>query len=521
MSQRFFASAWIAAAVVAAGIVAPATAQDTALRVRLNADIRSTDPGVNRDGNTDMVMSHLVEGLVAYREDTTIGPMLAETISASADGLSYTFKLRSGIKFHNGEPLTSADVKFSWERYLKKEINWRCLPEFDGRGVAKITAIETPDPATIVFKIEKPAALFLASMARTDCGQSGIWHKASLNADGSWKDPIGTGPFVLGEWRKGQFVELKRFANYVARAGEVDGLTGNKSAMIETIRLMIVPDAAASKAALLANSIDMIPDVDEVEAEDIKRRPGLRIASTPTLGAIGVLLQTRDPILKDVRIRRALALSLDYAELVKALLGDAAGYNASAIPAASAYHKGAHKTGYKRDLMAAKKLLVEAGYKGETIKLLTNKRYTSLYEMAVLVQAMAADAGLKVEFEVMDWATQLDHYSKGTYTAMPFAYSARFDPTLSYDMFSGPKDKQPRKVWDNPLAQAQIDQSGAITDSAGRQALFDALHTQMLDDVPVIWLYNNAALAALGPRIGAYKTWITEQPRFWAVALKP
>jgi peptide/nickel transport system substrate-binding protein len=502
------------------GLSAAASAQDGALRVRLNADVRSTDPGVNRDGNTDMVMKHMVEGLVAYRQDTSIGPALAEGVNVSADGLTYTFALRKGVKFHNGQVLTAADVKFAWERYLKKETNWRCLPEFDGRGVSKITAIETPDDATVVFKIEKPAALFLTSMARVDCGQSGIFHRASLKDDGTWNAPVGTGPYAIGEWRRGQFFELVKFKDYSSRSGSLDGLAGDKSGGPERIRLTIIPDAAASKAALSANSIDMIPDVDESDAAELKGKPGLAISSSPTLGLVGVLLQTTDPVLKDVRIRRALALSLDYPELVKALTGKAEDYNPSAIPSASGFHKAVQKSGYKRDIPAARKLLQEAGYKGETIKLLTNKRYNSMYEMAVLVQAMALDSGIKLEFEVIDWATQLDLYSKGTYASMSFAFSARYDAGLSFDMFAGPKATQPRKVWDNPESQKLINQALAITDPAARQPLFDALHRQMIEDVPAIWLYNNVALAVTGPRVASYTPWVTESPRFWAVKLK-
>jgi peptide/nickel transport system substrate-binding protein len=508
------------AAVAAACLsAAPALAQEP-LRVRLNADIRSTDPGVNRDGNTDMVMTHIVEGLVAYRQDTSIGPMLAEKVDVSADGLTYTFTLRAGVTFHNGEPLTSADVKASWDRYLKRETNWRCLPEFDGRGVSKITAIETPDPRTVVFRIEKPATLFLASMARVDCAQSGIYHRASLNADGTWNTPIGTGPYTLAEWRRGQFVELARFARYASRGGDPDGLTGGKGTGPERVRLTIIPDSSASKAALLANSIDMIPDVDEADAQELRTKPGVGVTSTPTLGAVGVLIQTKDPLLQDVRIRRALALSLDHQELVKAIAGEGVAYNASPIPTASGFHGAVQKTGYKRDLAQAKKLLAEAGYRGQPIKLLTNKRFNSMYEMAVLVQAMAGDAGLKVEFEVIDWATQLDQYTKGTYTAMSFAFSARYDATLSFDMFAGPKATQPRKVWDNPEMQKLIDASGQTTDPAKRQAFFDTLHKQMLEDVPAIWLYNNAATTATGPRVANFRPWVTEQPRFWAVTMK-
>jgi peptide/nickel transport system substrate-binding protein len=446
--------------------------------------------------------------------------MLAEKVDVSADGLAYTFTLRDGITFHNGEKLTAADVKFAWDRYLKKETNWRCLPEFDGRGVSRVTAIETPDARTVVFRIEKPATLFLATMARVDCGQAGIWHKASLNADGTWNAPVGTGPYTPAEWRKGQFVDLAKFKGYAARGGEPDGLTGGKGAGPERVRLTIIPDSSAAKAALLSNSIDMIADVDENDAQELKGKPGMTITSSPTLGVVGMLLQTKDPLLQDVRIRRALALSLDIPEIIKAIAGDIA-YNPSPIPTASGFHGPVQKLGYKRDLAAAKKLLAEAGYKGETIKLLTNKRFNSMYEMAVLVQAMAADAGIKVDFEVMDWATQLDRYTKGDYTAMSFAFSARYDATLSFDMFSGPKATQPRKVWDNPDMQKLITASGATTDPAKRQPLFDQLHKQMIEDVPAIWMYNNAAIVATGPRVSRFLPWVTEQPRFWAVTLKP
>ncbi len=516
---RFRNACLLVAATLAASLPAFSLAAQEPLRVRLNADIRSTDPGVNRDGNTDMVMTHLVEGLVAYRQDTSVGPMLADKVDVSADGLAYTFTLRDGVRFHNGETLTTADVKFSWDRYLKKETNWRCLPEFDGRGVSKITTIETPDAKTVVFRIEKPATLFLTSMARIDCGQSGVWHKASLNADGTWNTPVGTGPYTLAEWRKGQFVDLAKFRDYASRSGEADGLTGGKSTGPERVRLTIIPDSSAAKAAVTAGSIDMNPDVDESDAQELKTKPGITITSTPTLGAVGMLIQTKDPVLKDVRLRRAMALSLDIPELIKAVAGDIV-YNASPIPSASGFHGPAQKNGYKRDLVAAKKLLSEAGYKGETIKMLTNKRYNSMYDTAVLVQAMAQEAGIKIDFEVIDWATQLDRYTKGDYAMMTFAFSARYDATLSFDMFSGPKDKQPRKVWDNAEMQTLIDASGQTTEAAKRQPMFDTLHARMIDDVPVIWLYNNAAIVVTGPRVAAFKGWVTEQPRLWAVTMR-
>ena len=100
-----------AVALALAALAGSAWAQaQPPLRISFTADIRSTEPGVNRDSNSDAVVLHIVEGLVAYGEDAEVRPLLAESIDISPDGKTYTFKLRQGVKFHNGAPLTSADV---------------------------------------------------------------------------------------------------------------------------------------------------------------------------------------------------------------------------------------------------------------------------------------------------------------------------------------------------------------------------------------------------------------------------
>ena len=107
---------------------------ETLLRTRLNADIRSTDPGTNRDANTDAVMAHLVEGLVALRDDTSVAPMLADSWAVSNEGKTYTFHLRQGVKFHNGATMTADDVVWSLKRWLDPATQWRCLSEFSATG---------------------------------------------------------------------------------------------------------------------------------------------------------------------------------------------------------------------------------------------------------------------------------------------------------------------------------------------------------------------------------------------------
>lgn len=203
---------FLSAAVLAA--CSAAQAQTPQIVVAQPADIRSTNPGVNRDNTTDGVVLNIVEGLVAYHENGTVGPLLARSIVTSPDGLTYIFKLRTNVKFHNGEPMTSADVLWSWKRYTDPKTDWRCLSEFDGRSGVKVTSVTAPDAQTVVMQLDKPSAVFLDNLARTDCGMTAILNKKSVKEDGSWDKPIGTGPFKFEEWKRGEYVTLSAFADY-------------------------------------------------------------------------------------------------------------------------------------------------------------------------------------------------------------------------------------------------------------------------------------------------------------------
>lgn len=111
-------------------------AQARDINVAQSSDIRSNVPGVNRDGNTDSVIFHLVEGLVGYTENGDVKPLLAQSVNVSADGLTYTFPLRDNVKFHNGDPLTAADVVWNWNRYMAEDTKWTCRADFDGSRTA-------------------------------------------------------------------------------------------------------------------------------------------------------------------------------------------------------------------------------------------------------------------------------------------------------------------------------------------------------------------------------------------------
>ena len=509
--------------LLALSLLAPLPAQAQAVKpegaivVAMNADIRTTNPGVNRDGNTDSVMMHIVEGLVAYREDGTPAPLLAESVDVSDDGKIYTFHLRDGVKFHNGAALTAADVVWSWRRYLDPKTLWMCLADFDGSRGLKIESVEAADARTVVFRLDRAAPLLLTQMAALHCGAGGIVHRDSVNADGSWKAPIGTGPYRLDTWKRGEYIELTAFAEYASRGGPPDGYTGGKTAYAQKVRWLVIRDDAARRAALIKGQIDVLPIVQVSEFAQIKKLPNIVLESAPLLGVNALLMQTRDPVLADVKFRRALAVALDTQAIADIASGGTGVASASIVPTASPYFSAAQRKNYGFSLARAKQLLAESNYRGEKIKLVTNRRYPDMYDQSIMIQSMARAAGIRLELEVTEWATQLERYQSGNYQLMSFSYTSRSDPYLSYDTMLGDKNKSRRKVWDDPRAIELLAAAGAAADRGERQALFDRLHALMLEDTPLVVLYCPADVVAIKRDLDGFRPWGVAHERLWNV----
>ena len=489
------------------------------LRARLNADIASSDPGMKRDANTDAVLLHVVEGLVAVREDGSIAPMLASGWTVSPDGRTYRFALRHGVRFHNGALLTSADVKWSLDRYLAPGSTWRCKPDLSAKGIAAVTAVRTPDPDTVEIVLDRPAPLFLPTLARLDCGSTGISHRASVGPDGKWLYPIGTGPFRWGEWRHNQYVDLVKFDGYRPLPGGTDGNAGGKHALVDRIRFSVIPDGSAASAALLRGSLDVLDALAPNELGTIAGAPGIKLDAAKSSDFYGILLQTGKPPLDDVRLRRALALSLDVAALTRVVTHGTGVPDSSPIPVVNAFHGPAEQVLVKRDLATARALVRASGYRGEPIQLLTSHSPPEMYDAAILVQAMARDAGINVQVVSLDWATQLSQYSSGDYQATMFGFSARLDPSLMYNVLIGDRAVDPRKVWNSPAAIDLLHQSVVTGDRVQRQQILDTLEEKFRADVPAIVLYNTRRVTALRAPVTGYRSWAAQTQRLWNVGL--
>ncbi len=481
------------------------------LVMAMNADARSLEPGINRDAISDAVVHHLFEGLVAYRTDLSVGPALARSWSVSSDGRTYTFKLREGVTFHNGEKLTAQAVKWSWDRKMG-QAGWLCGRFFNGQAGLKVEAVEAPDATTVVYRLASPSGLFLTQMANVQCGVL-VAHPASAAADGSWT-PIGTGPLKLGNWRRGESLTLTRYDGYVPSREPASGYAGARTVYVDAVRFQIIPDPDAAVAALKTAAIDILPDLDISKIDELKAA-GISVMAAPGLNWSALLIQTDDPLLKNPELRKAIAHAIDTAQLAAVRTNGLAKANPSGVAESMRAFSADFLDWPKYDAQLAAASLRKAGYKGEPIKLQTNRRAVGMYDNAVMIQAMLSAVGINVQLEVLDWSAQLDNYLNGRFQLSSFAFSSRFDPSLMYAAFVADKSTAKWSQWGSPEARKMLEDSSSSSDPAERAAIFRRMHTLMRAEVPIVGLYYSPTVEGVGRAVRGYQPWASGRPVAW------
>lgn len=507
-----------AAASLAASLLLtalPATAQDAeTLRVAIHSDIASLNPGVNRDANSDMVLAHVVEGLVAFGDDLSIKPMLATDWTVNDDSSVYEFRLRQDVTFHDGRKLTAEDVVWNFKRYLDPATAFQCVGRYDGSVGPKLETVEAIDATTVRFTFKEPAPNFLITLATIQC-TPWILSPSSVKAEGGFVSPVGTGPYAFEKSEPGRYLDLVRYGQYAALPGAPDGYAGNKTPFIERIRFMTVPDDSTRLNGLQAGEIDVIEEV-EAGAADALRKKGMTVDIQPTPAWMTLQIQTQSKALSDVRVRKAIAHAINLPQLVEALGPDLYRPNPSVLADGTFYYDNSAAAWPEYDIDKARALLAEAGYDGKPISILVANRQNRV-QVATIIQSMLAMAGINAQLDVRDWATQLDQYRGGKYELAVFAYSARLDPLLSFQSFIGDKSKEPTRMWDDPKAEELLERVANLREPAARKAVFSELNREMAAQVPLLGLFNIASVTALSPSVKGYAGWPGGAHRFWGV----
>lgn len=469
------------------------------LTVAFDADPVGLEPALHFHAPGKMVVQHVGEALVAHRDDMSIAPMLAESIEISEDRRRYSFTIREGAKFHNGQSVTADDVVWAWqEYYLNPEIDWHCRVYYDGSGSIEertvggyVESVYAHDRRTVEFLLHEPSNLFLARMADVSCAPI-IFHRKSFNTDGSWNRLIATGPYEIIQWDKRDRIVLKRFDGYVPRPEPRDGYSGAKLAYADEIVFDVFDDRQAAIAALKSGIVDMVPDIQESERVWLESVDGIDIHTTSTINFWNLLIQTSDPLLADIRMRRAIAHAIDLDYLAAVLTEGRQEANPSVISRNSLFHSDVHNRGHEFDLDRARGLLKEAGYRGEPVTIQTNRDgYPEMYRIGVLAQSMLRSAGINAILEIIPWQEQLDtHYRSGTFQLQAFGQGGRNDPALVYGKFIGPKDAMARFQWDDQEAFKLVEKAQSAPTNSAQQSIYDELHQRMLEDVPTLALLN-------------------------------
>ncbi len=359
------------------------------------ADPDSLDPA-NTDSNPGEAVGHMVHNyLVRFDAKVNLHPDLATKWTQSKDGLSWTFTLRKGVKFHDGTPFNAEAVKYNFDRFIGPE-----KPLKSGLHDPIIKSVEVVNEYTVKFNLKVPFAFFLNNLAHS---ASGIVSPAAHKKWG--KDltlhPTGTGPFKFVEWVRGDRVVLERNDEYY-----------EGKARLERIVIRTIREDSSRVLGLQAGDYDLIVRIPPEEVPRLMREGRVRIDAEQSNRAIRIAFNMSKKPLDDLRVRQALNYAVDKDSIVKNIYQGMAAVIPTVVGPLNVGY--AAVKGYGYDPAKAKKLLADAGYpNGFEISLWTPQgRYLKDYELAQAVQQQLAAVGVKAKLEAFEWGAYLAQLRK-------------------------------------------------------------------------------------------------------------
>jgi len=438
------------------------------------------DPRVGIDGQSERIDELIFDYLLARDNHLNVQPELAESWE-TPDPKTYIFHLHRGVKFHNGVPLTSRDVKWTFDSIFQKKIRTT-------KSVGYLDHIDTPDDATVVFHLKEPFAPLLWNLSD---GSVGIVPYGSTQEIS--QHPIGSGPFRFVSAEQDKEVVLERNDDY-----------WGEKAKIPRVRFAVVPDDTTRALELRKGSADVVSNAlpfDTVVA--LQREPELTILHGPGTILSYIAFNLRDPILKNVRVRQALAYAIDRGPILQ-YLGRGFERPAYSIlpPESWAYHGDVPH--YDFDPDKARALLDQAGYplvNGVRFHL-TMKTSTegSTRVLAAVLQQQLHEVGIALDIRTFEFATFFSDVTHGAFQL----YSLRWiggneDPDIFEYVFSTAKftpNGANRGFYSNPKVDVLIDQAKAELDQNVRKKLYAQVQQILAEDLPYInlWYYDNVVV---------------------------
>jgi peptide/nickel transport system substrate-binding protein len=484
--------------LAAASVALTASAKDAraatpGITIAETFDPPGLDPTVNSVDLVSTITENVFETLYAFDANWQPAPLLASAPTVMGDGgRSVTIPLRTGVPFHDGSVMTSADVAASLRRWVKLSSR--------GQLVAPVlTGIDDSAPDRVVIQLSKPSPALLPLLA-FNSATAIIMPKAKV--EGAMNGPltkvedlIGTGPFKLAERRPDQYILLTRFDGYKPSPFPSSGYAGARVAGSPQLTFAPVPNVNTRLQGLLAGQYDVADGLSTDSYAKITGAPDLVPVITKPGGWLFMVMNTKQGLTANPLIRQAAQAALDNQAIMTAALGSDRFFNlgSSLYPDWSPYHSDADAPLYnQKDSAKAKKLLAEAGYKGEKFRILTSQQYDYIYKAALVVMQNLQDAGFTVDLELMDWASVM---------------SRRFDASIweSFVTFHG-FTPDPALItivsptypgwWDTPAKRAAVAAFNDAAEPAARAAAWGKLQALLMQEAPTVQLGKYYGLLA-------------------------
>jgi peptide/nickel transport system substrate-binding protein len=462
----------LAVAAALATTAGTALAQ-SALRIGLQDDIGTLDPARSGQVVDRMVMRSLCDSLIDVEPDLKFTPMLATSWSVSADGRTWTFKLRHGVKFQDDEPFDAKAVKANLDRS-------RTLPASNRKSeLSSIDHVDAVSDDTVEIVLKAPNSALLATLS----DRAGMMLAPRTLADdaGVAAHPVCSGPYKFVQHVQNDRVVLEKFAGYWD--------AGNYP--IQKVIYLPMPDSTVRLANVRSGSLDMLERLAPSDVKSVKSDPNLRFAWTGGLG-FNYLVFNVSPhgskALKDKRVRQAFELAIDRDALDQVIGAGIFAPANQALPKTSSYYDAALPTP-KRDVAKAKALLKAAGYTSVDATLSFGNDTVSS-QTAQMLQAMLSEAGIMLKLQPMDYPSVLNAGHRADFDVIYSAWSGRTDPDGNLHLFVTCKGALNYGQYCNAQVDRLLDDARVKSTVAERKALYDDAQKLLADEDPIVYLHD-------------------------------
>ncbi|HET6487253.1 MAG TPA: ABC transporter substrate-binding protein [Spirochaetia bacterium] len=461
------------------------SARDKALNFALSGNPDTLDPQKTSGTLTFQTLKSIYDTLVEPDQTGAIVPALAESWTVSADNLTWTFKLRPGVFFHNGDRLDSADVKATLDRMRDKATASPKVVEF-----TTIASIDTPDDATVVIRLSKPSAPFLATLAS---GWAAILPKSLIDSGNDFATrPVGTGPFMLKEFVRDSRIVLVKNPRYW-----MPGLP-----RLDQVIMNIIPERSVQVQGLLTGAIDAVEFVNTDDIQLLASSSDVKIDKSLTADIMVMSMNCSNPILSDLRVRQAVTYAIDKQKVLDIAYGGGKVIG-TFMDAANAYYKDFTSL-YPYNPDKARSLLKEAGVPADAVfTMVLPSNYDLHVKAGQLYQEMLSNVGLKVNIKMVDWPTWIsDVYTNARYDFTVIGHTGKLDPDGTLSGYGG-KSRYVR--WDNPAALDLITRAAGVTGFDARKKLYDQALEIMAREVPFVYLGSAYRYRAYRSNVSEYR----------------